>query len=902
MDKAEYRVMLDQMTALADAGDYAGALSIVEKVDWRRVKSVRTLSLVSEIYEENGRLEDSLKILKLAYKRGISKNVLYRLSSTCAKLGDYKEAIAYYREFDEVSPMDNSKYILKYEIYRAKGAPIEDQIRVLEDYKEREYTEQWAYELATLYSEAGMKKQCIETCDDMILWFSEGSYVTKAMELKKKYVPLTAFQVKKYQDQMTYKAPEVPKWESQVIDLESSIVSNTDVEVKATPVEEESENVEKPEEATYSVPTFEGAPKVEPITPIDPTRMQSQLADSIRAVFSGMKKEADTFAQEIEEDVKIYQPTEADMSGYEIKDLEPETVDGVDKKAEAKPFVVKEVKDDDQIEGQLSFMDMQQPEEFDLEALIAETTSALAMEVASGEFEKTDDKLEIIKEDEEIARKAAEEEAARKAAEEEAARKAAEEARKAAEEEAARKAAEEEAARKAAEEEAARKAAEEEAARKAAEEEAARKAAEEEAARKAAEEEAARKAAEEEAARNAAEEAARKAAEEETARLEAEEAARKMAEEETVRKVAEEVAKEAALTSQIYEKETDESLGLTREFNFHEELKKSGSLVQAESAQVDPEIDSIDLDDLARLIQESVAETSDKPDITELDMAEVADAVSEEVKEELALEFPEEERIKYIPVEPRPFTDKEKEIFSYFTKIPGMSQQITETIADVHNNAGDKTSRSGNFLIIGRQRSGKTKLYEAMVVAICNDLGIEAAKMARIIGRDLNKKDPAAIVAKLSGGFLVIEGAGELSEETVNKLNRAMEFRTDALVVVLEDEKADMYAMLEKYPEFAEKFTTSIKIPVFTNDELVTFAKTYANENGYRMDEMGILALYTKIGDNQKDSEPVTVGKVKEIMDDAIEHANKGTRKLGRRFSKNTTDDERVLLLEKDFD
>jgi len=854
VDKAEYRVMLDQMTALADAGDYAGALSIADKVDWRRVKSVRTLTLVSEIYEENGRLEDSLKILKLAYKRGISKNVLYRLSSTCAKLGDYKEAIAYYREFDEVSPMDNSKYILKYEIYRAKGAPIEDQIRVLEDYKEREYTEQWAYELAKLYSEAGMKKQCVDTCDDLILWFSEGSYVTKAIELKKKYAPLTAYQAKKYQEQMTYKTPEVPKWESQVFDYESQIVSNTEAGIKGKTVE----TIEKPEEAAYTVPSFEAAPKVEPIAPIDPARMQSQLADSIRAVFSGMNKEADTFAEEMEDDVKIYQPTEADMSGYEIKDLEPETVDGVDKKAVEKPFVVKEVTDDDQIEGQLSFIDMQQPEEFDLEALIAETTSALAMEVASGEFEKTDDKLEIIKEDEE---------------------------------EAARKAAEEEAARKAAEEEAARKAAEEEAARKAAEEEAVRKAAEE-AARKAAEE-AAQKAAEEEAVRKAAEEAARKAAEEETARLEAEEAARK---------VAEEVAKEAALASQIYEKETDESLGLTREFNFHEELKKSGSLVQTETVQEDPEIDSIDLDDLARLIQESVAETSDKPDITNLDMEEVAETVSEEVKEELVLEFPEEERIKYVPVEPRPLTDKEKEIFSYFTKIPGMSQQITETIADVHNNAGDKTSRSGNFLIIGRQRSGKTKLYESMVVAICDDLGIEAAKMARIIGRDLNKKDPAAIVAKLSGGFLVIEGAGELSEETVNKLNRAMEFRTDALVVVLEDEKADMYAMLEKYPEFAEKFTTSIKIPVFTNDELVTFAKTYANENGYRMDEMGILALYTKIGDNQKDSEPVTVGKVKEIMDDAIEHANKGTRKLGRRFSKNTTDDERILLLEKDFD
>lgn len=815
VDKAEYRVMLDRITALADAGDYTGALPIVEQIDWRRVKSIRTLCMVSEIYEANKRLEDSLRVLKLAYKRGsISKTVLYRLSETCAKLGDYKGAINYYKEFEDVSPMDNSKYILKYEIYRAKGSDLDEQIRVLEEYKDREYTEKWAYKLAQLYSEAGRINECVETCDDLILWFNEGSYVTKAMELKKKYVPLTPTQRKKYEEQTAYKAPEVPKWETQSIDFESQIIANTESVLK--------KKEEKPAAATYTVPNFEPAPVVEPVVQMDPSRMQNQLADSIRAVFSGINRETDELAPE--EESQTFHPVETDMSDYEIKDLEPESVNGKIQQPEDTPNVMKQEKD--RIEEQKMQAEPEK-EEFDLEALIAETTSSLAQEVASGAFEMTDEMIAATETESEVQR-----------VDESEILKSVEEAARMAAEEVARRIAEDEAAKKAAEEEAAQKAAEEEAAQKAAEEEA-------------------------------------------------------------LRKAVEEVARKAEEESQLYEKETDESLGLTREFNFHEELKKTvAQEAEANLTENDEEnvqVEEIDLENLEALIQDSIEECEEA-----IESVEETEEMQEDLLEDTE---PEEERLPFVPVEPREMTDKEKDIFSYFTKIPGMSQQITETISDVHNNAGDKTSKSGNFLIIGRQGSGKTKLYESMVLAICNDLGIKAAKMAKIIGRDLNKKDVAAVVAKMAGGFLVIEGAGELSDESVAKLSQAMEFRTDSLVVVLEDEKADLFEMLDRHPELSEKFTSSIKIPVFTNDELVTFAKTYANENGYKMDEMGVLALYTKIGDNQKNSEPVTVGKVKDIMDDAISHANKGTRKFGRKFSKNAVDeDNRVLLLEKDFE
>ena len=803
MDKAEYRVMLDRITELADAGDYTNALPVVEKVDWRRVKSVRTLCMVSEVYEANDRLEDALRVLKIAYKRAsISKTVLYRLSEISAKLGDSKGAINYYKEFEEISPMDNSKYILKYEIYRAKGNSLEDQIRVLEEYKEREYTEKWAYELAKLYSQAGMIHECVDTCDDLILWFNEGSYVLKAMELKKKYAPLTPSQSKKYEEQKAYKEEPIPKWETQSFDFESQIIANTESALNPKK-EEEASYAEKPEVATYTVPEFEPAPIVEPIVQMDPSRMQNQLADSIRAVFSGINKETETFEPEEDEDINLFSAQETDMSDYEIKELEPDTV-------QEKPIIPvaasSEAVEDDQIEGQMSLNDYAKEEAFDLEALIAETTSSLAQEVASGEFEMTD---EVLPQEEEKPSN----EAILKSVEAAAAMAAEEVARKAAEEEA----------------------------------------------------------------RKAAEEAARKAAEEEA------------------RKIAEEVARKAAEESQIHEKETDETLGLTREFNFNEELKKAATTEETE----DLSVEEIDLENLEQLIQNNIAETADEvttDTVTEVLSDPNSDILTKEIEREKLL-------IPYVPVEPRDMTEKEKDIFSYFTRIPGMSQQITETICDVHNNAGDKTSKSGNFLIIGRQGSGKTKLYESMVLAICNDLGIKAAKIAKIIGRDLNKKDVAAVVAKMAGGFLVIEGAGELSDESVAKLSQAMEFRTDGLIVVLEDEKEDLFAMLDRHPELSEKFTSSIKIPVFTNDELVTFAKTYASENGYKMDEMGVLALYTKIGDNQKNSEPVTVGKVKAIMDEAIAHANKGTRKLSRKFSKNAVDDDnRVLLLEKDFE
>ena len=413
--------------------------------------------------------------------------------------------------------------------------------------------------------------------------------------------------------------------------------------------------------------------------------------------------------------------------------------------------------------------------------------------------------------------------------------------------------------------------------------------------------------------------------------------------------------------------ETDESLGLTREFNFGRELENlAGSRAEdskpvrtkrAESKEEfhipDPEeaavkivseaarTQEVPVDDSAsayenvaelserlfagvaeiseggfinvvRKADETPAKSCEQPaesTVASKEAANAADVVREvpETKEAVSENknsiidhlLDEPDMIDRMDIVPRTLDETERKLFTYFSSIPGIGEQVSLAIADIHNNSGDRTSKSGNVLIVGRRGSGKTKLADSLVLAVCKDLNITAVKSAKIIASDFNQKDAAAIVKKMAGGFLIIEGAGELAADTVDKLNRAMEFRTDDMVVILEDEKQDMKALLDMYPEFAAKFTSRITIPVFTNDELVTFGKTYAQENGYSFDEMATLALYTMIGENQKDSEPVTVGMVRDMIDKAIARSKSKKFPL---FGKNQVGaDGRIILREKDF-
>lgn len=846
MDKNEYRAKLEEIGQLVDRQDYKGALKIVDTIDWRRVRSARTLCMVGEIYEANKRYEDSRKLLLLAHQRApIGRTVIYRLVELSIKMGEFDEALNYYKKFVEISPNDNSRYILKYKIYRARRSPIEEQIAILQDYKSKEYTERWAYELARLYAKAGMKDACIEECDDLILWFSEGKYVTKAMELKMRFTPLTAAQQESYNKAkgVPVRAVEIPK--TVPVQMNEPFNQQQDKEI------EEILNSIKLGELTQEVPSEAVKPQEAPMQPKQPEDLPDRVAQGLRDVFQPKA----AVSEDMETAATKEPSTATEEQGYVIKDLEPEDMT---KGTEFKPFhigsaMTMEVKAEAPKSEMLSsdgaateaFKTDTKSLEIDLEALLAETANELAQAVAEGTQETVQEvNEEVVEETEETAAEETEEEALTGISEE----LSEEEVTEVVEET-------EEVVAESSEE------VEEEdilpapAAAKAAMIAENLSAVFEE---KANEIEAL-------AAENTEEESAEALAEaEEITEETLEEAAETP--EEAVEETAEEEASEEA-TREIPVEEVKEAMG---EIDFSQALK-----------------------------QEMEKETSVESQQEECHIKRVAASAVDETQKSSAFQTAVEGLMRHHLTE-----EEHRRLFTYFAPVPGMTQQINEALDTAQESVCAKTSQAGNIIVTGREGSGKTRLSEGLIKALCKERQMEGAKVAFITAEELNKKDPIAVVGKLSGGFLVVENAGELNEEIVEDMSKAMEFKTNRLTVILEDLKPGIRSLEEKYPEFIKKFDSRIVIPVFTNDELVSFAKTYAKELGYKIDDMAVLALYTLIGDNQNEENPVTIGTVRGMMDEAIKKASKKGRRLGKKVAKRHLDDEsgRIMLYEKDFD
>ena len=844
MDKNEYRAKLEEIGQLVDRQDYKGALKIVDTIDWRRVRSARTLCMVGEIYEANKRYEDSRKLLLLAHQRApIGRTVIYRLVELSIKMGEFDEALNYYKKFVEISPNDNSRYILKYKIYRARRSPIEEQIAILQDYKSKEYTERWAYELARLYAKAGMKDACIEECDDLILWFSEGKYVTKAMELKMRFTPLTAAQQESYNKVkgVPVRAVEIPK--TVPVQMNEPFNQQQDKEI------EEILNSIKLGELTQEAPSEAVKPQEAPMQPKQPEDLPDRVAQGLRDVFQPKA----AVSEDVETAATKESSTATEEQGYVIKDLEPEDMT---KGTEFKPFhigsaMTMEVKAEAPKSEMLSsdgaateaFKTDTKSLEIDLEALLAETANELAQAVAEGTQETVQEvNEEVVEEAEETAAEETKEETLSEISEEpgEEVTEAVEEAEEVAEESS---------------EEAEEDILPAPAAAKAAMIAENLSAVFEE---KANEIEAL-------AAENTEEES-------EEALAEAEEITEEVLEEaaetpeEAVEEAAEEEASEEA-TREIPVEEVKEAMG---EIDFSQALE-----------------------------QEMEKETSDEPQQEECHIKRVAASAVDETQKSSAFQTAVEGLMRHHLTE-----EEHRRLFTYFAPVPGMTQQINEALDTAQESACAKTSQAGNIIVTGREGSGKTRLSEGLIKALCKERQMEGAKVAFITAEELNKKDPIAIVGKLSGGFLVVENAGELDEEIVEDMSKAMEFKTNRLTVILEDLKPGIRSLEEKYPEFIKKFDSRIVIPVFTNDELVSFAKTYAKELGYKIDDMAVLALYTLIGDNQNEENPVTIGTVRGMMDEAIKKASKKGRRLGKKVAKRHLDDEsgRIMLYEKDFD
>lgn len=778
MDKKEYRARLDEINNLVEKQDYREALNVVETIEWRRVRSARTLCMVSEIYEVNKRYDDSLRLLLLAYQRAPSgKLILYRLVELSVKMTDYESAVKYYNQFMKLSPNDNNRYILKYKIYKGRKNPIEDQIKILEKYKASEYTERWAYELARLYARAGMYDKCIAECNEMILWFSDGKYVKKALELKMKHTELTDAEKEKYKE--LYGEPKAVR----IARTAASVSAATQAAAKM--LNQTAQTMVKPEEAVNSV-------KAE--------AFQLPKSESVKKAESGAESEAKAEVKpELAEQPKVMKMPEFIKTPEVKPDFEP--LPEIQMPEEIKKEIEEELEKKKAVEAKLQeetakIAEEEPVKEFDLEAALgvaaAEMAQAEKTEAVENEAEA---KAEMeVPEGATIQLPLEEIKAARQNAVETDATVDLS---------------------------------------------------------------------------NVVEEAMAEAV--------------VTAEEETAEKVVE--AETEASEEKVAEAETEEPQ--------EEKAPESVETEESQEEQEPVEVEEARESEPAQWVVEETVESEEEN--AESEVVQEIEAVTEVEPESVE---PEPEKVLR-----HHLTDEEhRRLFTYFAPIPGMKEQVKEALDIAQKSACEKTSKAGNMIVTGRSGSGKTRFSESLIKALCKERQMEGAKVAYLTAEVLNKKDPAFIVDKLSGGFLAIGRASAMTAQTVENLSKAMEFKTNRLTVILEDSKAGIYTLKQDYPEFMEKFDSRIVIPVFTNDELVSFAKTYAKEKGYKVDDIAVLAVYSLIGDNQYEDDPVCVGQVREMMDSAIAKASRLGRRPGKKVAKRHLDvTGRIMLYEKDF-
>ena len=1096
MDKEEFRVKLEEINRLVDKKDYEGAMKVVDSIDWRRVKNVRTLCVVGEIYAANKRYEDSREIFLLAYHRApIGKNILYRLIEISLKMGDIEEAEEYFQEFMEVAADDNTHYILQYKIQSAREEPVEEQIKTLEEYKNQEFTERWSYELARLYYRAGQKDKCLDLCNEMSLWFNEGSYVIKALELKKKISGLTA------REQQLY--------ERETAHAHSSASGSENVK---TDQDEGNDGVKQSDESdAENMPI--GSIEVNNAKDLAGVQsLQERISKGIRDIFGSRKEEAqeDEPEEKVQESIPeeiIRRPDQKKENFKDIPVLEEETEKGngvvspkesprrtradEPSKEMAEPPVMKEFRIPESMQrfnllntnklpevrrshtvsqtpAPAASQGNSEPGEFNLEDTILAAATRQGIEIPEDAPQKKKkrrvkkavvDALSIDFPDDDVNTA----DAAGQASANPDAADASEQKKVSAEEKALE--AEGRAAMKDApgeENVTTGKAVPEKkdgiadefipeeveaTAEKFIPEEAdstdeeyipeeAESAAEEYIPEEAdiADEEYIPEETDSTDEEYIPEEA--KSAAEEYIPEEADSTAEEDVPEEDAAAVEEYVTeenntaeKDVAGKEDITDEENDESFddddddeNGDEDFDDDDEENNDEGFDDDDEENTDEDFDDddeenndedfddddeesndedFDDDEDGELIEEysddddyvdesdishrknsyTAEERQEVPVLEEeeflseedLAMAEAeflngpagrtdmyeddepdeydeyedeesvederemsddekfAELLKQSMKEEdedeplndsqLFVHSKEKERknssealsgqpqvperkpvkLEQTDIIPREheLDEEEEKLFTYFVRVPGMKEQLIEMLEDVQMAAADRTSRTGNIIVMGGRESGKTRLISSIIPAICRELNLVASKVAYVFAEDINGKDIAHIVEKLSGGFLVIEDANQLDARTVDQLDKAMDGETDGLIVILEDEKIGMRKMIARYQKFARKFTSMVNIPVFTNDELVTFAIRYTMENGYKIDRMGRLALYNKIGENQKEDEPMNIGSVKNLLDNAIARAEGGLLKFNRK--KRLDRDGYVVLHEKDF-
>lgn len=1017
MDKYEYKLKTEEMLELMEDGEYRKAAAAADLIDWKRVRNAGMLMNVSDIYEKTKEYQKSYDVMNLAYRRSEgSRKVIYKLCSLAIKTKNIDEAIDYYDEFIQIAPKDPNRHILRYQILRAQRAPIEQQIEALEEFKKAEYIEEWAYELAKLYREAGMMTECLEECDDLILWFSEGKYVYKAMELKMQYKPLSPSQQQKYDhryEKLSSETEEIPDLtsylgedeekdsasegaealgdtrsigltEQPVMENDStSDVIDTDA-VTLEAAEEPDAKVENPEEAGVEtaevIEASEDESEVQPATvetsgdkrtlskdtasipivsknPVKPVK--KKLGDTMRLdealqqllnpkpeVQAEPGEEVEPDMTDLEEDIAAIEDVEdleivnqlteekkAEEASKErvvpsgMKELipEPETEEGLIEQAveetsedvpedavtieagEAEPEEVLEVEEAEPEEEEILEAGEAEPEEEEILEIDAAESEDLTDESEDlSEVEELISETEVVNDEDDSEGAAVRETMDNKNNEEPILSP---EIQKLIDEIEGVIPEEEEVDATVSSEEVLE--------------------------------------VEEEPHENMGELADDlRLGEDEYEDYDAYDwdDAEEFDEDDILDDYEEsdddllddyedadddlfgeedgyddldaygyeeddeddEVINPRDLFTAEDKISDDDLLGLNSYEevpNFEDEFSVNPAhSEEPDDREIPDEDDGIDIMSATTpLSRKETAKLIATGKTSPLPLDEIADAMSDTgfiVHGRYDLETQSGIGTR------AGLTEEQKKLFSYFVPVRGMSEQLVDVLEQDKNCTNRKgTSRTGNLLIIGNKGNGKTVLAVDVVKAIQKQRDIRQGKVAIVTGESLNKKRIGDIFRKLYGGALIIEKAGQMNEKTLAKLNKAMEQDTGELLVVLEEQRKPLDRLLSSNREFRRKFTSRLEVPIFINDELVTFGQTYAQENGYRIDEMGILALYSKIDSLQREDHAVTVAEVKEVMDDAIAHSQKvSAKKLVKRvFGKNTDSSDRILLSEKDF-
>ena len=792
MDKYEFQIKTEQMEKLLDKKDYETAAKIADSIDWRKVRNVGLLMEVAEAYEGCGRFEDCYEILNIAYDCApIGRMIVYKMAEIAVRMEDYNEAVELYKEFVKIAPHDLGRYVLKYKIYKGRGAALEDQIAILEEYKSREYQEQWAYELAELYYQDGQLSKCVEECDDLILWFSEGEYVRKAMELKRKIQPLTASQEEKYRQMVgeeRARSIEIKTVNMEdrfnTVNLQAALAAGVQDYIEEEKHQEEQAEELTPEEPKAEAPRADAVPEEAPevreaqqFEDLDPDKLLREKKEPSEPVRpSGFLGQTDTGQITFDPDESV---VEKQITGQmSIKDV---LNAWEEKKRETEAAIAEAAKRDEarkkererlRATGQLPDLNIEVKQTVPEEVLrlIEEIEGRYPYKVHVDPIERSAAPRQTVPE------------------------------------------------------------------------------------------------------------------------------AKAAAEPKPEVTVVEKAEPEKPVETEKEPQEILEILEAPSEAETEE--KSEGSVETVKEPQEILEI--LEAPSEADTKNEQTRTIAEAP-MTETEETEPEPVEAESVSPMLDdLEKDLEETVATLPS--GQLSEEQKKLFAYFTSVRGMNQQLAALLEeDRMRKERRDDSLLGNIVITGESGNGKTTLAADIVKALQKQRRIKGAKMAKVPADNLNGKNVSGVIQKLGGGALLIEKAGALKTETAVQLSHAMTRRTGGLLVILEDEKDEIRKLFIRCESLGAKFTRTIDIPVFTNKELVAFGESYALEQECVLDEMAVLALYNRIGNNQTSDHLVNVAEVKEMVDEAIDRG--GKKGLFGKVKKSRLDEfGHTILLEKDFE